>query len=127
MTVGLSTYAFLPWHSAAARPLTLADVIDDTVGRGASLSHICDYRLTESYVALMGAVEFPDACPSAMDYGREQDSGRTGSRSSTTTVRPRAQAKAPYRPLSTRQPAGHPPGGGARTDIHHNLKPGVST
>lgn len=52
MTIGLSTYAFFwQWHSTAARPLTLADMIDKTACWDVFLLQICDYPLIEGYDA----------------------------------------------------------------------------
>ena len=52
MTIGLSTYAFFwQWQPSAARPLTLADMIDKTAGWDVPVFQICDYPLIETYDA----------------------------------------------------------------------------
>ncbi len=52
MSIGLSTYAFFwQWHPTAARPLTLAGMIDKTAEWGVDRFQICDYPALESFDA----------------------------------------------------------------------------
>ena len=52
MAIGLSTYAFFwRWSSAAPRPLSLPEMLDETAALGAGVFQICDYPAIESMTA----------------------------------------------------------------------------
>ena len=50
MVIGLGTYAFFwQWHASAARPLTLAEMLEATAAAGLHRFQICDYPAVEGY------------------------------------------------------------------------------